>query len=120
MSSEVRVLGAQQAEFTRKLEETQAQVSRLYRELLVTTFFPSTEGEVTIEEEESRLIKPETPHQHGIRLYRDGAIEKTKNGIYQGPIEQGPLEGPEYNKAAETIFQSILPQEPKLKSNRCI
>ena len=68
MSSEGRVLGAQQAEFTRKLEETQAQVSRLYRELLVTTFFPSTGGEVTIEEEEPRLIKPETPHQPGIRL----------------------------------------------------
>ncbi len=120
MSSEIKILGAQHGEFSRKLRETQAEVARLYRELLVTTFFPSNEDEITIEEKESRLIKPATPHQPGILLYKDGAIEKTTNGVYQGPIEPGHLEGPEYNKAAETIFQSILPQESKLNSNKCI
>jgi hypothetical protein len=120
MSKETKVPRISSEEFDRQLHETQAGVVKLYKDLLVKTFFPPNGDDLNDEEEDSKLIKPATPHQPGIVLSRDGDMKEVDNGIYQGPSEPGQLEGREYIKASETIFQSILPQEPKPKSNRCI
>jgi len=122
MSTEQETPGSHLNDLTRRLQQARTAAATHYKELLITTFFPSNGADKDIEEEveESKLIKPATPHQPGIMLYKDGTMEEVDNGIYQGLSEPRAVEGQDYIMKSETIFQSLLPHDPKPKSNNCI
>ncbi len=120
MSNEQKSYGLPLDELSQLLQKTRNAAAEHYRELMVSIHFPQ-HGEVTEEtQEESKIIKRSTPHEPAVILYKDGTMEEVNDGMYEALSEPRSLIGQDYIKTSETIFQSLVPQDPKLKSNRCI